>query len=426
MRFTFIALGTRGDVTPLVALAARLQQEGHQSRLVSHSEFEPLAREHALDFHPAPGSFQELLSTAAGRRALGVPRNSPFGLAGLLSSFRADAETTYRECWHACADADGIVCSAVAIQVAGLAAFYRDVPLALGLAVPATRTSRLPHPAMPPWPMGGLYNRLSYWAADRIVTRGGAQVIGAWRREAARLGNAREPGPLHVATLNAVSPILVPRPDDWPATAHVTGFWQLPGRTPDPPDSLRAFLDRGPAPIGLGFGSMADNEPGRLRAIVGEALRRAKVRAVVVTGSGSALFGVGDNDTVYEVASADYGWLFPRVRAVVHQGGVGTASYCLRAGVPQVTVAYCLDHTFWAWRLHQLGVAPKGLRRHRLTAASLATAIRRVLDEPAFRQRAEAIAPRVRAEEGLERATDILAGHFGFTRAESAETAPAR
>jgi sterol 3beta-glucosyltransferase len=313
----------------------------------------------------------------------------------------------------------------VATQVAGLAAYYRDIPLALGLAVPATRTSRLPHPAMPPWPMGGLYNRLSYWAADRIVTRSGAAVISAWRREAARLGSARKPAPLRLATLVAVSPILVPRPDDWPATAHVTGFWQLPGSAPDAPETLRAFLDRGPTPICLGFGSMGDNEPAQLRAIVSEALRRAKVRAVIVTGSGGALFGVGADDTVHEVASVDYEWLFPRVQAVVHQGGVGTASFCLRAGVPQVTVAYCLDHRFWAWRLHQLGVAAKGLRRHRLTAASLAAAIRRVLDEPVFRQRAEAIAPQVQAEDGVERAVDILAGHFGFTRAESARTPPA-
>lgn len=413
MRFTFIAFGTRGDVTPLVALAVSLQSHGHRIRLVSHPEFEPLARQYDLAFHPVAGSFQALLATAEGRRALGVPTNTPRGLSGLMSSFRDDPEAVYHDAWQAAADADGIVCSAVAIHVAALVAFYRDVPIALGLPVPSTPTRRLPHSAMPPWPLGGLYNRLSYAAADRLIARGASEIFAAWQREARRLGGARPPAPLRLTTLVGVSPLLVPRPDDWPASAHVTGFWHLPYQPAEPSDALHSFVTRGEPPVCLGFGSMADNEPAGLRAIVSEALARAGVRAVVVTGSGGAVGGVGES--ILEVPYADYEWLFPRMRAVIHQGGVGTASFCLRAGVPQVTVAYCLDHRFWAWRLRELGVAPPGLRRHRLTAASLSAAIRLVLDDAGYGRRAVAIAPQVRAEDGLGRATRILAAHFGFT-----------
>jgi UDP:flavonoid glycosyltransferase YjiC (YdhE family) len=414
MRLTFVAFGTRGDVTPLIALGARLRALGHRIRLASHREFEGMARQHGFEFHPIPGSFQDFLATREGRRALGVPTNTPLGLTGVFGSFRRDAAQTYRDCWEAAADAEGLVCSTLATNLGALMASRRDVPLAIALAVPTMPSQYLPHPAMPPWPLGPLYNRLSYRVAAWLVERGAGPVFAMWRAEAERAADRRPARPLHATTLVAASPVLAPRPVDWPPQSHVTGFWWLPPQAAAVPAGLRAFVERGDPPICIGFGSMVDDEPDQLRALVSDALALAKVRAVLVTGSGHAVGQVSARDTAFEIAGVDYGWLFPRVRAVVHQGGVGTASYCLRAGVPQVTVAYCLDHAFWAWRLSELGVAPRGLRRHRLTAESLAAAIRQVLDEPKYRERAVAVAPQVRGEDGLGQAVAILAEHFGF------------
>src|SRR5262249_47392624 len=100
------------------------------------------------------------------------------------------------------------------------------------------------------------------------------------------------------------------------------------------------------------------------------------------------------------------------VSAVVHQGGAGTAAFCLTAGAPQVVVPYCLDHTFWAWRLNTLGVAPPSIKRHRLTASAMADAIRQAIENPSFRSRAAEVAPAIAAEHGLERAVQLLEEHF--------------
>ena len=114
MRISLIAFGTRGDVTPLVALALRLRADGHLVRLVSHADFEALATRHGLEFRPTAGSYQNLVATKEGRRALGVPRSTPLGLTGLFAPFRDCAETVFEQCWHACSDADAIVCSPLA------------------------------------------------------------------------------------------------------------------------------------------------------------------------------------------------------------------------------------------------------------------------------------------------------------------------
>src|SRR5204863_6505683 len=115
---------------------------------------------------------------------------------------------------------------------------------------------------------------------------------------------------------------------------------------------------------------------------------------------------------VCEVTFADYDRLFPRVAAVVHQGGIGTASFCLTAGVPQVVVQYCLDHRFWGWRMNQIGVAPRALSRHKLTAAALTSAVREVLDDAKYRNNATALAPLIRAEDGVGRAARLLEDHL--------------
>ena len=410
MRITLIAFGTRGDVTPLVALASRLRASGHRIRLATHAEFEPLAARHGFDFHPIPGSFQKLVATSEGRRALGVPRNTPFGLAGLFTPFHDCAEAVFAECRQACADADAILCSPLASIVATPIAQNKDVPMAIGSPIPPMGSRYLPAPAFPAWPLGSAYNRLTHALSKIIARRGASHVFDVWLREGRRLPAA---APLRAITLVAVSPIVVPRPLDWPETTHVTGYWFLRedgGR--DVPDEVRAFVSAGPPPLCLGFGSMADDRPEELRAIVLDVLARLKTRAVVIGGSGGALLGFGNHKEVCEARFVDYEWLFRSVSVVIHQGGAGTAAYCLTAGVPQVVVPYCLDHRFWAWRMRELGVAPRAIGRHRLTAHALATAIREAVENPSFRAAAAALAPRIAADDGLERAVRIVSDHF--------------
>jgi sterol 3beta-glucosyltransferase len=412
MRITLIAFGTRGDVTPLVALGSRLRLAGHQVELLTHAEFETFVAQHGIDFRPIDASYQRFVATPEGRRALGVPRNTPFGLTGLFTPFRGCAEAVFRASWQACADTDAIVASPLAAMVARLIAQAKGVPMAVASPIPPLGSRHLPAPVFPPLALGAGYNRLTHFLSRVLVQRGASRVFDAWTREAQRVApGANRPVP--TLTLVAVSPVLVPRPVDWPESTHVTGFWFLPAQGPRAvPPELRAFVEAGPPPICLGFGSMADDNAEELRAVVLETLARLNTRAVVVGGSGGALLGFGNSERVCEVSFADYDWLFRNVSVVVHQGGAGTAAFCLTAGVPQVVVPYCLDHIFWAWRLRQLRVAPPCIRRHRLTASAMTNAIREAVENPAYRTRAAELAPKISSENGLDRAVRLLEDHF--------------
>jgi O-mycaminosyltylonolide 6-deoxyallosyltransferase len=384
--------------------------------MVTHVEFAALVTAQGLEFAPVPGSYQQLLATREGRRALGIPTNSPLGCLGLYQPFRHSASEVFERSWTASADAEGLICNALAMAPTGMIAIRRQIPMLIALVVPIVPSRDVPHPAMPPWPLGAAYNRLTYSVARRLIARGAAPVFRIWEADAQRLGGAAPSQQVAVKVLVPVSSTIVPPSTEWPSSVQITGFWFPPAASDVAPTAdLRTFVEQGPPPLVFGFGSMADDEPGRLQAIVQETVKRLQARAVIVGGSGAALAGWAA-DHICHVPFVDYDWLFPRVGAVIHQGGVGTAAYALRAGVPQVTVPYCLDHAFWASRLQRAGVAPAGITRHRLTARRLTAAIRAVLRGDRYQERAHAVAGQVRSERGLEVAEDHFNRHFGIVQ----------
>ena len=65
MRIAIIALGSRGDVQPYVALGVGLKAAGHVVRLVTHENFAPLAAAHGLEARPVRGDVQAVAESEA-------------------------------------------------------------------------------------------------------------------------------------------------------------------------------------------------------------------------------------------------------------------------------------------------------------------------------------------------------------------------
>ena len=76
MRITILAIGSNGDIQPLLALAVGLQQTGrHKVRFAAPDNFEPLVREHHLDFFPLGINTQELLRSRKLKAGIETGRN---------------------------------------------------------------------------------------------------------------------------------------------------------------------------------------------------------------------------------------------------------------------------------------------------------------------------------------------------------------
>jgi sterol 3beta-glucosyltransferase len=208
--------------------------------------------------------------------------------------------------------------------------------------------------------------------------------------------------------LMAYSEAFLPRPKDWPAHVEVTGFWFRD--TPSswqPPEDLVRFIAAGPPPIYAGFGSMVMKDPQATVSAVLEAVARNNARAVIASGW-SGYKPEKLPDTIYAVDSIPHDWLLPQMAASIHHGGAGTTGASLRAGIPQIVVPFVGDQPFWGRQVEKRGIGPQRISHAGLTASRLSEAIATALNDPAMRKRAAEMGERVRAENGLKRAADII------------------
>lgn len=93
--------------------------------------------------------------------------------------------------------------------------------------------------------------------------------------------------------------------------------------------------------------------------------------------------------------------------AAVSHGGLNTVLDALAAGVPLVVVPLAFEQGAIAARIERSG-AGIVIPHRRLTVTSVAEALQRVLSEPSYRRRAEALQAEIAAAGGVERAADLI------------------
>jgi UDP:flavonoid glycosyltransferase YjiC (YdhE family) len=219
------------------------------------------------------------------------------------------------------------------------------------------------------------------------------------------LARRRTPAIASNGTLYAYSRHVVPVPPDWGSDVLVSGYWFLDSKNWRPPDDLAAFLAEGEPPVYVGFGSMPGVDPGRMTAIVVEALGRQGKRGILAVGGG-ALTAEHKSRHVHVVRDAPHDRLLREVSAVIHHGGAGTTAAALRAGKPMNICPFFGDQPFWARRITDLGVG-LSLDRRALTVESLTDAIA-AMDDPLMRRQADAVGARIRDENGVATAVGFI------------------
>lgn len=116
-------------------------------------------------------------------------------------------------------------------------------------------------------------------------------LINQWRRHtlglppAPLLGPDRAPRRRRAPVLYGYSRWVVPKPPDWGQHLHVTGYWFL-DHDPvwEPSAALARFLNAGPPPVYVGFGSMTDREAVALAQLTVAALRPGRLPGDAVAG----------------------------------------------------------------------------------------------------------------------------------------------
>ena len=390
MRIALATVGTTGDVRPFVALGRALVERGHEVAAatwpVHGSAFAlPGIQVETAGPHADAERIAAVAAVAAGQ--------GPMQQVATLRDFNlADGEAHYRRLRDVLTGHDLVVLHGIH-SLAHAAVLDLGVPWATAVFDPVLLpTMSAPPPGMPNL---GPLNRLLWTVLDRALAGTGKPLDALLQRAGSRqrgldLFRARSPR-LHLV---ACSPSIIRVPPDLPPTTLVTGAWLDRSAAPPLPADLDAFIADGAAPVVITFGSM-DGTPAQplldgLRAML-EAGRR-----VVLQGRSPL-----SSPNLATVGAVDHRALLPHAAVVVHHGGAGTTHAACAAGVPSVVVPHVGDQRYWADRLHRLGVAPppqlaNALRADRLADATLATAA-----DQAMRRRAQELARRLAAEDGL-------------------------
>lgn len=349
MRVLLSAVGTRGDVQPVVALGLAVRRLGHDVHLAVPPNFVEWAQE--LGFGATSVGIEMRAPSAGARPAVAAPV-APFDLY-------TDQFETVGSAIRGC----DLVLGANAHQYAARSlAELHEIPYVNALYAPTA----LPTP-----------ETTKAWN-ERALER-----VNANR---ARLGLAPIDDVLrHIVTDHpwlATDPTLDPKPAIAGMQIAQTGAWLLADERPLDPE-LAAFLDAGDPPVYLGFGSMpAQGETSRTLI---DAVRSVGRRAIVSRGW-AELSLVDDAPDCIAICDVNHHALFPRVAAVVHHGGAGTTVTAARAGAPQVVAPMYSDQPYWAQRVRELGIGAS-VPSAGLSAEGLASALREALT-PAVATRA--------------------------------------
>jgi sterol 3beta-glucosyltransferase len=415
MRIDILAFGSRGDVQPYVALGRGLKSAGHQVRVVALGGVEQLVRSHGLDYVAVAASRDEIATSAAGRSWI----QQRDGVTGFLRGFIPLARSLVRDGMtnysRVCQDTDALIASASGLLLAVHFAEKMRLPLFRAQLAPSVptrydwngRTSRATSLLGAGKSAVGSMFRLLLWQGLRDVTNRCRSEILALPplplQEPFRALNRRR-----VPLLDGYSAVVVAKPPDWGSWVHVTGYWfldEVAGWAPPP--EMTEFMESGPPPVFVGFGSTPFPQPEAATDLVVKALKRAGQRGLVVAGSS----GLGTGrlaDDVLSVDAVPHSWLFPRVSAAVHHGGAGVTGAATRAGLPSVVVPIFADQPFWGDRVFQLGAGPRPIPAKRLSMESLANAIRCATTDTAMRSRAASLGAQIRAEDGVARAVEAF------------------
>ncbi len=405
MKVLLAAMGSRGDVQPLLALACALKARGHEVVVSAAPDFGAWAADLGLAFVPAGLNVQEWLQSNWGEMNRGVR-----GMRRALRSIATDLFPPWFEGTLAAARGMDLIVSASQFAAPSVAEKLGIPCVGVAYSPLLLRSSHHP-PIFAPWQGLPRWLNAALWSiSDGVLLRLMKRHL---NRERAKMGLAPIADvPKHlyegIPYLLACDPVLAPLPPDWARLrVTATGPWFY-----DDPQSLdpetEAFIRAGDPPVYVGFGSMVSTDVQRLTRAVLEGAGAGGRRLLLSKGWAGLGGGALPPSARVVHAPMPHAKLFPLVAAVVHHGGAGTTAAALRAGVPQVVVPHMADQYHHAHRLAALGLAPPGVPIRRLTAERLARAIDATLRLPAGPRLAAA--ERLRDGDGRSRAIAFLEG----------------
>lgn len=412
MNIAIVAIGTRGDVQPILPLALGLKSAGYSVRMIAGTNFQNWIESHGFEFTGAV-NVDDMVYSDDGVAWVENGQDSRKQLKymqALADQFGGAIAQSILEGAHG---ADLLLTGFVSESVAQAVGEKYHIPVVRTLLQPYIPTERGTNLMIPllnhrdsllnRW--WGHFGQRIMWTFFCYVNKY-RQMWGLTPHTFQSYYNLLSQMPV----LQGFSRHVVPPAPDLPAHIYTTGYWFFDNDHDwQPSQDLLHFLESSPAPVYIGFGSMPSSDPEKRARLMVEALQKSGQRGIIHTGTNISAADLPAN--IFVMKTAPHHWLFPQMAGVIHHGGAGTTASGLRAGVPTLIVPHMADQPYWARRVHELGVGVKPIPRHLLTADNLAEGVIELVNNVQLKHNAAELGEKIRQERGVENAVDAV-GHI--------------
>ncbi|HZZ76600.1 MAG TPA: glycosyltransferase, partial [Puia sp.] len=283
MHYAIVAIGSRGDVQPYIALALGLKERGDAATIFAHENFKDFVEGYHIGFVPVTGHVETLLRSAEGMKM--VKNGSLLAFTRYLLKMNEVTMQSLSKLIALFESSDVLISSLLAMPwVDAIAEKLGKKWAIVQLNLPAVPTKAFPLILLNFFNFPA-YNLMTYRLYEWVYWKANKKNINTFRRT---IGLPEQKRPLlkriaaaRIPNLHCFSASLLARPRDWSNEVDITGFLFLPPAIQyHVPPGLEAWLDQGDRPVYFGFGSIPVPDPDLIIAIVKELLAKTNYRFI--------------------------------------------------------------------------------------------------------------------------------------------------
>jgi rhamnosyltransferase subunit B len=424
MKIIILALGTAGDVNPLIGIAKLLVGFGFEDlTFLTNSYFKSSLESAGLNFISVgeseiykknyhSGVFQKDRSF----EAIDFQQKT-FYIPQILPAYNYIAECTL-------SNSNLLIITNGEMDGARMAAEKFNIPVVQIVATPHVLRSFVE----PTYPLSELFSDVKYSAHKELYVRsyfeGLDRAIFSPGRFGEQINKIRDLLELPILKKYALNQQhekanlligLFPdwyamQPEDWPKNIILTNFPMFDPNSSINKHKLDNFLLNNSRPIVFSMGSALQYSSN----FFNESLIACKELGLpgVFVANDIEKIGIKFPEDILPLNYIDFKYLFDRSLLAVHHGGIGTVSQAIRAGIPQLVTAITWDQPDNGFRVDKLKLGKYIFPFENYSSIWATDAINEVLSNNEIKISCEQYSGMIKAKNGIEMAAAIIREKF--------------
>ena len=407
MKIILTAIGIRGDIEPFLAIGKILKEKGHHVICAFSEQFREQTENCDMEFSSLGKKNDDLLKSDASKTAMGgsgikkffayiklmklaqkqkTPQEKEIKLYELIKKERPDrivyhSKNVYPLIWE-----------------------YKNRGKTIFVCLFPYFHYIKGHSFLLSNNYGRFLNKLTFKFYDfGVIT--GTMAAKKWLQIKDKISRKYLKNAIHSRKfIYTISPSLFPRQSSWESNVQVLGHQELKGKAAWKPDKkLAEFVEKYEKILFITFGSMINPEPKLKTKIILEILEQNKIPAIINTAFGGLIKPDKFNsELIYFVSQIPYGWIFPKMYAVIHHGGAGTTHLAVKYGCASMIIPHFIDQFVWDKIITDLGIGPKGVKISKITNKNLEPKILELLNNRSFKEKSEKLGDQMKTEDFKE------------------------